>query len=112
MFLAGYPETTTIVTVNRFCSSGLEAIAMIAAKIKAGQIDMGIGAGIEQMSMYDMQKSVDPEKLSDTVFDHPMAQKCLMPMGITSENVVEKYNISRETQDRFAVESHKRAYFA
>lgn len=54
MFLAGYPDTTSVVAINRFCSSGIEAIAIIAAKIKSGQIDMGIGAGIEQMSMYDM----------------------------------------------------------
>lgn len=61
------------------------------------------------MSMYDMQKPFDPEKISDTVFEHPMAQKCLMPMGITSENVVEKFKISRETLDHFAVESHRKA---
>lgn len=53
-FLAGIPETTTLVSINRFCSSGLEACAMIAAKIKAGQIDIGIGSGVESMSLYDM----------------------------------------------------------
>ena len=62
--------------------------------------------------MYDMQKPFDPEKISDTVFEHEMAQKCLMPMGITSENVAQKFKISREVQDRFAVESHKKAYIA
>jgi len=48
------------------------------------------------MSMYDMMKSVDPEKLSGAVFEHPKAQLCLMPMGITSENVAEKFNVDRE----------------
>lgn len=52
-FLAGFPETTTLFAINRFCSSGLEACSLVAAKIKAGQIDIGIGAGVEQMSMYD-----------------------------------------------------------
>lgn len=108
-FLAGYPHTTTVASTNRLCSSGLEAVATIAAKIKTGQIDIGIGAGVESMSMYDMQKSVDPEKLSDKVFEHPLSQLCLMPMGQTSENVSEKFKITRETQDRFAAESHQKA---
>lgn len=77
--------------INRLCSSGLEACAIIASKIKLGAIDIGIGAGVENMSMYDMNKSVDPETLSDAVFEHEQARNCLMPMGVTSENVAEKY---------------------
>lgn len=46
-FLAGFPETTSLVTINRFCSSGLEAVAMVASKIRAGHIDLGIGCGVE-----------------------------------------------------------------
>jgi acetyl-CoA acyltransferase 1 len=61
MFMAGLPDTTCIVSINRLCSSGLEACAMIAAKIKAGQIDIGIGGGVEQMSLFDMNGSVDAE---------------------------------------------------
>lgn len=53
-FLAGFPDTTTLVSINRLCSSGLEACAIIASKIKAGVIDVGIGAGVENMSMFDM----------------------------------------------------------
>ena len=49
------------------------------------------------MSIYDMNKSLDPEKLSDAVFEHEKARNCLLPMGVTSENVAEKYNISRES---------------
>lgn len=96
LFTAGYPETTSCVAINRLCSSGLEACAMIAAKITAGQIDCGIGAGVESMSNYDMNGSVDPEKISESVFEHPKAQNCLMGMGQTSENVAEKYGITRD----------------
>lgn len=77
-----------------------------------GTIDIGIGAGVENMSMYDMNKSVDPEKLSDAVFEHEKARNCIIPMGVTSENVAEMYKISRETQDKFAVESHRKAVIA
>ncbi len=54
-FLAGFPDTTSIMTINRLCSSGLESCATVAAKIKAGVIDIGIGAGVESMSSYNMQ---------------------------------------------------------
>jgi len=78
----------------------------------SGIIDIGIGAGVEQMSMYDMQASVDPEKISDLVFESETARNCLMPMGQTSENVAEKYGITRLQQDEFAVESQRRAALA
>ena len=89
-FLAGFPDTTCMVSINRLCSSGLEACATVAAKIRAGQIDMGVGAGVESMSLFDMQSAMNPELLSDSVFEHPIARDCLMPMGQTSENVAEK----------------------
>ncbi|EGR30316.1 hypothetical protein IMG5_135130 [Ichthyophthirius multifiliis] len=111
-FLAGFPYTTSVVAINRLCSSGLEACAIIASKIKLGSIDIGIGAGVENMSMYDMNKSVDPEKLSDAVFEHEQARNCLIPMGVTSENVAEKYNVSKLDQDKLAVDSHRKAAFA
>jgi acetyl-CoA acyltransferase 1 len=93
-FLAGIPETTTLVTVNRFCSSGLEAVALVASKIKAGHIDLGIGSGVESMTMYDMQSSMNPENLAEQIFDNEKARDCLMPMGQTSENVAEKVSFS------------------
>ncbi|KRX09163.1 Thiolase-like protein [Pseudocohnilembus persalinus] len=108
-FLAGFPDTTSCVAINRLCSSGLEACAIIAAKIKAGQIDIGIGSGVESMSLGDMNSSVDPEKISDAVFEHEQARNCLMGMGQTSENVAEKYGITRKAQDTMAVESHLKA---
>lgn len=55
------------------------------------------------MSLYDMNSSVNTERISDSVFDHPEARKCLMGMGETSENVAEKFGVSREQQDRMAV---------
>lgn len=58
-YFAGFPDTTNVLAINRYCSSGLEANAIVAAKIQSGQIDIGIGAGVENMSMYDISKSVD-----------------------------------------------------
>jgi len=111
--MAGFPDTTSIVAVNRLCSSGLEACAIIASKIKAGVIDIGIGAGVESMSLYDMNSSVNIEKISESVFfEHEKARVCLMGMGETSENVASKYGITRKQQDQMAVDSHRKAYKA
>lgn len=79
--LSGIPDTTPIMAVNRLCSSGLEACGTIAAKIKAGIIDCGIGAGLESMSLYDMSSSVNTERISDQVFENDQARKCLINMG-------------------------------
>jgi len=109
-FLAGFPETVPIHSVNRLCSSGLEAVAQIASKIRVGIIDIGIAGGVEQMSQYDMQSSApNPELIDENVFENEKARNCLMGMGQTSENVAKKYNISREVQDKFAAESQRRA---
>lgn len=107
--MAGYKESTPIFTVNRQCSSGLQAVANIAGAIKAGYIDIGIGGGVESMTHYDMMSTLQPEKLSEDVFEHESARNCLMSMGITSENVAEKYGIKRISQDLLAVESHAKA---
>ena len=109
MFLAGYPDTTSIVAINRLCSSGLEACSIIAAKIKAGVIDIGVGSGTESMSLYDMNSSVNVDALSENVFDDEKARVCLTGMGETSENVAEKYGITKKQQDEMAVESHRKA---
>lgn len=109
-FLAGLPETVPIHSVNRLCSSGLEAIAQIASKIRAGIIDLGIAGGVEQMTMYDMNSSApQPDLIAEEVFENEKARNCLMGMGQTSENVAEKYGITREAQDKFAAESQRRA---
>jgi len=110
MFLAGFPETTAISTVNRQCSSGLQALANIAASIKLGVIDIGIAAGVESMSQHDMAASVGD--INQKIFENPNAQNCLMGMGETSENIAEKYGISREVQDKMAFESQQKASVA
>jgi acetyl-CoA acyltransferase 1 len=108
-FLAGIPETTSMSTVNRLCSSGLQAVMNIAHSIAAKQIDIGIGGGVESMSKYDMNNLVDGEKVSEEVFNMEKASNCMMSMGQTSENVAEKFNVDRKTQDEFSVLSHKKA---
>jgi acetyl-CoA acyltransferase 1 len=111
-FLAGIPETTSLMTVNRLCSSGLQAVVNAAYSISTKQVDIAIGGGVESMSLFDMNSLVDGEKVSDEVFNTPQAANCMIPMGITSENVAEKFNIDRKTQDLFAVESHRKALIA
>lgn len=108
-FLAGYPDTTRVQGCNRLCSSGLQAVATIANAIKAGEISIGIGGGAESMSNYSMMDAVNPSLLSEDVFKHEEAQNCLMPMGITSENVAAQFGVDRQTQDQLAYESHMKA---
>eukprot|EP00916_Digyalum_oweni_P004261 GHVL01007513.1.p1 GENE.GHVL01007513.1~~GHVL01007513.1.p1 ORF type:complete len:406 (+),score=72.15 GHVL01007513.1:36-1253(+) len=108
-FLADIPDTVPLHVVNRQCSSGLQAVADIAASIRAGYINVGIAGGVESMSQNDMNDSLNPEKISESVFEHETARNCLMPMGLTSENVASKYSISRKDQDEFAAHSHAKA---
>ncbi|TYJ57448.1 hypothetical protein B9479_001765 [Cryptococcus floricola] len=105
---AGIPYTTPINTVNRQCSSGLTAVAQIANEIKSGEIDIGIGAGVEHMSAH-YGAGVLPERISDDVLSNQQAADCLVPMGITSENVAKEYGISRDVQDTFAANSFGKA---
>jgi acetyl-CoA acyltransferase 1 len=107
MFLAGFPESVPVSTVNRQCSSGLQAFANIAGEISTRVIDIGIAAGVESMSSYDMTSSIGD--VNPKVFDDPKARDCLMSMGETSENVASQFGVSREKQDRFAYESFQKA---
>ena len=109
MFLAGLPDTSSLQAVNRQCSSGLQAVMTIANGIKARQIDVGIGAGVESMSLFSMDSIVDINILSNDIFDNEGARNCLMNMGMTAENVAEQYKISRTEQDQMAVDSNKKA---
>jgi len=111
-FLGGLPFDVPLAAVNRQCSSVLQAVANIASSIKAGVIDIGIAGGVESMSMYPMGSVMDPEKFSKEIGNNNLAAACMMPMGITSENVAEKWNILREKQDLLAVESNKKALAA
>ncbi len=108
-FLADFPCETTLMTVNRLCSSGLQAVMELVNSIHANQIDIGIGGGVESMSQNNMNDALDPEKLSDSIFDNEGARNCLLPMGLTSENVCEKYGLKREALDQFALASHQKA---
>ncbi len=87
---------------------GLAAVNQIANQIALGQIDIGIGAGVESMTL-NYGAGVMPAKMSDAVMENEEAADCLMPMGITSENVAKKYNIDRTKQDTFAADSFAKA---
>lgn len=102
---AGLPQSTSAQTVNRFCSSGLQAIAMVAERIMIGAIDCGVAGGVESMSMVPMggnKTTVHP----GVVRDNP---EIYISMGLTAENVAKQFEISREDQDAFALQSHQRA---
>jgi acetyl-CoA acyltransferase len=106
--MAGLPNEASAATVNRFCSSGLHAVADIAKAIAVGEIDAGIGGGVESMSMVPMgghRPSANPG-LMET---NPAAYT---PMGITAENVAQRFAVSRADQDAFALQSHQRALAA
>jgi acetyl-CoA acyltransferase len=103
--MAGFPDKTTGATVNRFCSSGLEAIALASLRVMAGWSDVVIGGGLESMSYVPMGGNLPrphPE------FTRRGAQ-VYTSMGITAENVANRYNISREAQDEFAFQSQMKA---
>lgn len=105
--LSGMPVTVPVKTVNRLCSSGLQAIADAAAAIQAGHYKVAIAGGLESMSSASMQnKELKPNPIVKRNVD---AMHCYLSMGMTSENVATKFNISRESQDRMAVTSHARA---
>lgn len=104
-FQAGIPYTVPLAAVNRQCSSGVQAVADIAAAIRAGHIEVGIAAGVESMSSTAMGESMPPFSHEATLAC-PLAADCLVPMGITSETVADKYGISRAQQDAFAARSH------
>ena len=106
---AGIPESVSLHTINRQCASGLEAVAQIANAIATRQIDIGIGSGVESMSTYPMHKMKPPEMDWPSVQNNPTAMDCLVPMGITSENVVKEYGLYRRPLDEFSVQSHAKA---
>ncbi len=104
-FLAGMPDTTPAMTINRFCSSGLQATSIIADRIAVGGIDVGVAGGLESMSMIPMggnKVSLNPR----VVEEFPDAY---IPMGNTAENVARMFNVSRGDQDAFALASHQKA---
>ncbi len=102
---AGFPDTVGGVTINRFCSSGLQTIAMAAAAIQTGQADVMLAGGVESMSMVPMSGH-NPSPNPTLVDERPGAY---INMGLTAENVAAKYGVSKADQDAFALRSHRRA---
>jgi acetyl-CoA acyltransferase len=106
--LAGMPDTTPAMTINRFCSSGLQATSIVADRIALGAIDAGLSGGVESMSMVPMggfKTSLNPT----VVESYPDAY---IPMGNTAENVARQFGVSRADQDAFALGSHQKALAA
>ena len=106
VLLAGLPHTIPAQTINRFCSSGLQSVALAADQIRLGQADLMLAGGTESMSMVPMMGN--KVALSPSVFkdDHVAIA---YGMGITAEKVAAEWKISREDQDQFALESHLKA---
>ncbi|KAL5114265.1 hypothetical protein ACEQ8H_007834 [Pleosporales sp. CAS-2024a] len=106
----GLATTTSFSTTNRACASGLSAITNIANAIAVGQIDVGIGGGMESMTRNYGSRAI-PTELWPELKDSPVqqARDCIMSMGLTSEKVASRYGVSRADQDAFAARSHQRA---
>ena len=108
--LAGLPNSVGGITVNRFCASGLSAIQMAADRIRVGEADVMLATGVESMSMVPMMGN--SPSLSPLMFDRDENIGIAYGMGLTAEKVATQWNISREQQDAFAVQSHAKAVAA
>ena len=108
--LAGLPTSIGGITVNRFCASGLSAVAMAADRIRVGEADVMIAAGVESMSMVPMMGN--SPSLSPSIFERDGDVGIAYGMGLTAEKVAQQWKVSREAQDAFALESHRRAIAA
>jgi len=110
--LAGYPEHVPGTTVNRFCASSLQTIRMAFHAIKAGEGDVFVACGVESISQVDGYPK-DMDELHPKLFgDDAEIANVYIPMGMTAENVAEKYDVSRDDMDRFAQQSQERAVAA
>ena len=109
VLLAGLPKTVGGVTVNRYCASGITAVAMAADRIRVGQADVMIAAGAESMSMVPMMGH-HPSMNMGIFKDENIGMA--YGMGLTAENVAKQWKVSREAQDRFALDSHLKALAA
>src|SRR5918993_1433641 len=110
MLLAGLPNTVAAQTINRFCSSGLQAVALAADQIRLGNAELMLAGGTESMSMVPMMGN--KVALSPSVFANNENVAIAYGMGITAEKVAEEWKISREDQDAFAFASHQKAITA
>jgi acetyl-CoA C-acetyltransferase len=110
--LAGLPETVPGTTVNRFCASSLQTIRMAFHAIRAGEGDAYVAAGVESISQVDGYPK-DEEELHPKLFgDEAPIANVYIPMGLTAENVADRWDVSREDMDRFAQQSQERAVAA
>ncbi|MFH2220005.1 MAG: thiolase family protein [Pseudomonadota bacterium] len=103
--IAGFPDSVAGATVNRFCASGLEAIAITAMRVMAGWVDIAIAGGLESMTYVPMGGNI-PRPHPEFTKNHA---DLYVSMGITAENVARRYNVSREAQDEFAYNSQMKA---
>ncbi|KAM3075470.1 3-ketoacyl-CoA thiolase with broad chain length specificity [Clarireedia jacksonii] len=104
---AGFPVTSAVKSLNRQCSSGLQACVDIANAIKSGMIEVGVGAGVESMSLQYGPGAVT--EFSELLESHPESANCKVPMGVLSEKMAKDKGISRATQDAFAASSYQKA---
>lgn len=105
---AGLPQATSAMTINRFCSSGLQAIAACAERVMVGAIDCAVAGGLESMSMVPMGGNKTAFNV-EIVREQP---EIYISMGLTAENVARRFEVSRQDQDAFALESHRKAVAA
>src|SRR3972149_699098 len=110
LLLAGFPNTVSGMTINRFCSSGVQAVALAADRIRLGEADVMIAAGVESLSMVPL--GGNKPSFSPAIFEQNENIAIAYGMGITAEKVAQQWSISREQQDMFAAESHRRALHA
>ncbi|TXT24632.1 MAG: acetyl-CoA acyltransferase, partial [Gallionellaceae bacterium] len=110
LLLAGLPDNVPGMTVNRFCSSGLQAVALAANRIRLGEAEVMIAAGTESMSMVPMMGN--KVAFNPVVFERDERYAIAFGMGLTAEKVAERWKVSREDQDAFALQSHQRAVAA
>ena len=108
LLLAGMPNSVPGVTINRFCASGLQAVAMAADRIRLGEADVMIGAGTETMSLLN-QITGNKIALNPAIFAREEHYAIAYGMGITAEKVAERWKVSRAEQDAFALGSHQKA---
>jgi len=110
LLLAGLPSSVAGMTVNRFCSSGLQAVAIAADRVRLGEADVMIAAGTESMSMIPM--GGNKISFSEHIFDRDENIGIGYGMGVTAEKVAQQWKVDRAAQDAFATESHRRALAA
>jgi len=109
VLLAGLPDSVAGMTVNRFCSSGLNAVSIAADRIRTGEAEVMIAAGTESMSMIPMLGRL---ALNEAVFERGENVGIAYGMGLTAEKVAAQWKVSREAQDAFALASHRKALAA